>query len=42
LLGRAKALFEEVLNDGAASPKSKGEAADMLSKVNERLTLGSN
>jgi hypothetical protein len=42
LLERAKALLEEVLNDDAASPKSKGEAADMLSKVNERLTLGSN
>ena len=40
-LVRAQALFEEVLNDGAASPKSKREAADMLAKVNARLNGGS-
>lgn len=37
LLERAKTQFEEVLNDGAATPKSKREAADMLDKVNIRL-----
>lgn len=37
MLLHAKALFEEVLSDDAASPKSKREAADMLSKVNARL-----
>ena len=41
MLERAKALFEEVLNDGAASPKSKREAADMLSKVSEKLAQSS-
>jgi hypothetical protein len=40
LLERAKALLEEVLNDDTASPNSKREAADMLSKVNERLDPG--
>jgi hypothetical protein len=33
LLERAKTQFEEVLNDGGASPKSKREAADMLDKL---------
>jgi hypothetical protein len=37
LLENSKSLFEEVLNDEAASPKSKREAADMLNKVNARL-----
>lgn len=42
LLERAKTQFEEVLNDAAASPKSKREAADMLEKVNIRLEGSSN
>jgi hypothetical protein len=42
LLERAKTQFEEVLNDAAATPKSKREATDMLDKVNGRLEgLGS-
>jgi len=42
LLEKAKFLFEEVLNDNAASEKSRREAADMLDKVNARLEGAAN
>lgn len=42
LFTQAKTLLTEVLNDDAASLKSKQEAADMLDNVNSRLESVSN
>jgi hypothetical protein len=39
LLKRSQTLLQEVLNDDAASLKTKGEAADMLGKVDSRLNV---